>query len=111
MDNNQIARLIEREINERDFTVLHRSSEADGEHGMKFKITIKNPDAYSNALNKAAEEIVANNGTLDDDIPDAIDREYEKLDELCSKWFLYDEYLTVEIDTEAKTATVVPVKS
>ena len=37
MDNNQIARQIEREINERDFTVLHRSSEADGEHGMKNK--------------------------------------------------------------------------
>ena len=34
MNSNQLARLIEREINERDFTVLHRSSEADGEHGM-----------------------------------------------------------------------------
>lgn len=30
--------------------------------------------------------------------------------ELCKKWFEYGEYLTVEIDTDAKTCTVVPVK-
>lgn len=76
---------------------------------MKFKVTMKNPDAVGNALNKAAEEIVNNNGTLDDDIPDAVEREYGKLGELCSKWFKYDEYLTVEIDTVAKTATVCEV--
>lgn len=75
---------------------------------MKFRITMKSPDAYGDALNKAAEDIVANNGVLDDDIPDAVEKEYEQLDELCSKWFTYSEYVTIEIDTEAKTATVVP---
>ena len=34
----------------------------------------------------------------------------EKLHDLCRQWFEYGEYLVVEIDTEAKTCTVVPVK-
>jgi hypothetical protein len=33
-----------------------------------------------------------------------------KVQELCSTWFSYGEYLTVEIDTEAKTCTVLPAR-
>ena len=74
---------------------------------MKFRITMKSPDAYGDALNDAAKEQVnAMTGVLDDDMPDLVDRRYEALDELCSQWFKYSEYVTIEIDTEAKTATV-----
>lgn len=59
---------------------------------MKFKVTFKHPDAVDEALNEVAEEH-----------RDAARR-------MCKKFFEYGEYVTVEVDTEKRTATVIPAK-
>jgi hypothetical protein len=42
---------------------------------------------------------------------DARDAKWSEIYDFCEKkWFQYGDYLTVEIDTEAQTCTVVPVK-
>lgn len=76
---------------------------------MKFRVTMKDPDCLYDAVNEA----------LDKNMPPQLTREeWEQLKEtraenvrdIAGKWFEYGEYLTVEIDTEAKTCTVVPVE-
>ena len=50
-------------------------------------------------------------GIEDDDEAEAI-RELRgnKIRELCLRWFEYGEYLRVEVDTDAETCTVIPVR-
>lgn len=79
---------------------------------MKFRVTMKDPDTLHEAIKKAVrDELVATTPALRADERSVLSglRE-EKTYELCSKWFGYGEYLTVEIDTEAKTCVVVPEK-
>lgn len=79
---------------------------------MKFLVTFKDPDGPSDCINEAAVEeakSVAKFDDLDEDEQDSlVESRKEKLNELCRTWFEYGEYVTIEIDTEAKTATVVP---
>lgn len=60
---------------------------------MKFQVSMKCPDAVDDAIAEAAQD------------------EDEKMDakRAAEKWFKYGEYLTVQIDTDAGTATVLPV--
>jgi hypothetical protein len=51
---------------------------------MKFRVTMKDPDTLNDAIEEAVEK------------------------QMCGRWFGYGEYLTVEIDTDAKTCTVIP---
>jgi hypothetical protein len=75
---------------------------------MKFKVSMKDPDTLYDAINDALEEELEPLG-LDEDESEAVaDVRRGKIREVCSKWFRYGEYLTVEIDTEAETCTVVP---
>ncbi len=75
---------------------------------MKFRVQFKDPDALHDALHQAAEASLPE-GLEEDERDDVIEKRVEKLSELCDKWFRYDEYVVIEIDTTAKTATVVPV--
>jgi len=77
---------------------------------MKFRVSVKDPDVLHDAIDDALkkEEITAEDA---DEREMIIEHRKEKLHELCSTWFEYSEYLTVEIDTEAKTCVVVPRKS
>jgi len=59
---------------------------------MKVQITFKDPDSLQDQLHEQ--------------IPDQ--DEYERVSDMCIKWFKYSEYLTVEIDTEKDTIVVVP---
>ncbi len=61
---------------------------------MKFIITVKNPDSIDNSICRAAEEL----GVSENELWDA-----------CEKWVDYKEYVRIEIDTEAGTATVCEV--
>lgn len=73
---------------------------------MKFRVTFKTPDALGDAIQDAVAE----------SLPESLSEE-EKLDvsqgrrsavlAQCRKWFEYSEYVTIEVDTEADTATVV----
>lgn len=75
---------------------------------MKFTITFKDPDGVSDCVSEAARESLAGLKTLSA-------RERESLEESRSDalrdairpWVEYGEYLEVEFDTDAGTATVV----
>lgn len=77
---------------------------------MKVIITFKTPDATHHAIERALEY----NEELEA-IEDEEERSWKKeeleasLDEALSKWIRYSEYIDIEIDTEAGTATVLPV--
>ena len=77
---------------------------------MKFRVTMKDPDTLGDAIKEAVEGDVK---LLVDDPKEQsalIEVRQEKVSEICKEWFKWGEYLTVEIDTEAGTAVVVPVK-
>lgn len=61
---------------------------------MKFKLTFKTPDVTS--------QIGFFGGFFGEKTRDEVDA-------LIKRWVEYDEYLTVEFDTEAKTCSVVPL--
>lgn len=63
---------------------------------MKFRITMKDPDGVFESIEDAVKA----------DLPD---RHYE-YEQMIKPWFRFSEYITVEIDTEAKTCVVVPPK-
>lgn len=75
----------------------------------KIKVTLKDPDTMYDAVQDFVdEELKASN--LPEDEQEAVkDLRVEKYSEAVGKFFEYGEYLTVEIDTDAKTARVVPV--
>lgn len=78
---------------------------------MKFTVQMKDPDTLSDAIRKAVEEHIKEIGITDRDEIEALsDKRCEKVNEICSQWFSYGEYLAVEIDTEAKTCTVLPAR-
>lgn len=79
---------------------------------MKFRVSMKDPDTLYDAIRDAVEEQVKTQfGGLPDIIPEdwepVKERRVRSIEDLCSKWFMYGEYLEVEIDTDAKTCTVV----
>lgn len=55
---------------------------------MTYRVTFKTPDVL-------------------DQLTDVPDSEYVKLIELIQKYFDYEEYVTIELDTESMTVTVV----
>ena len=78
---------------------------------MKFRVTLKDPDGFYDGITDAVESSL--NGTTFSD-----EEEFEKISELrrekiktaISKWVEYGEYITIEFDTTAGTATVVPLR-
>lgn len=78
---------------------------------MKFKVQMKDPDTLHDAITEAVKNQIQEIGITDKDEIEALtEKRVEKVNELCGEWFEYGEYLTVEIDTEAKTATVCKAK-
>ena len=78
---------------------------------MKFKITLKDPDGVDEALKQVAKEAAdAPLGLLDSARKRIQERVYTELPDQISKWVLWQEYVTIEIDTEAQTAVVCPTE-
>lgn len=76
---------------------------------MKFKVTMKDPDTLWDAIYDAIKSDLATNTALSDqDKEDVFESRDNAAREVASQWFKYGEYLTVEIDTEAKTIAVCP---
>ena len=72
---------------------------------MKITVTMKTPDAVHHAMEAAAE-------CEDDHSPDNDERD-ERLavtKDALDYWFKYGECLSIEFDTDAMTATVLPAK-
>lgn len=80
---------------------------------MKFRVAFKTPDVLDMAATSAAanrfQEIRGLIPHRAEDIDDLIGELKEKYMDLASKWVKFNEYVTIEFDTHAGTATVVPV--
>ncbi len=70
---------------------------------MKYRVTMKSPDALHNAMNNNVRPSLPD--SMDDDQKDVVTNQAAKAAE---RWFRFGEYLTVEIDTDAMTCVVVP---
>lgn len=77
---------------------------------MKFRVTMKDPDALDEPIEDAVKE-APDLASLPEDEREIL-QEHRKvsLREIASRWFEYGEYLTVEIDTDAKTCVVVEAR-
>ena len=76
---------------------------------MKFCVTMKDPDTLQTAIDDAVSDNLPPELENDGERDAVRERRCEKVADACRKWFEYDEYLTVEIDTEKMTCTVIPV--
>lgn len=73
---------------------------------MKIKVTMKDPDAMHDAVREAVERDVKAMDLPEDEKETLIEARTEKEQAKMAKWFKYGEYLSVELDTETMTATV-----
>jgi hypothetical protein len=72
---------------------------------MKFTITFKDPDGVGNSLKRVLDDSVAGIADLEEREA-AREIRADKLETFLKPWVEFSEYLTVEFDTEAGTATV-----
>lgn len=73
---------------------------------MKFIVNFKTPDAVNDAIKEYARQWLPEPDSLEDEslLCDITD----KLQTCALKWVHYGECISVEFDTEADTATVIP---
>lgn len=75
---------------------------------MKFRIQLKDPDGFCDGFDDAVRESVSNIDGLDDDErSEVLDKRGETLRKFSGRWVQYNEYITIEFDTDANTAKVV----
>jgi hypothetical protein len=77
---------------------------------MKFTITFKDPDGVYESLDAAAKESVNDKSLLPAERKALVAARRVTLDAAIKPWVEYGEYLNVEIDTAAGTATVLKVR-
>lgn len=79
---------------------------------MIFTVTMKDPDTLYDAINEAIDEDeqLNSSGFSEEELDAIREIRAEKVREACSEWFDMGEYLTVRIDSDRKTITVVPVR-
>ncbi len=75
---------------------------------MKFIVQMKDPDTLQDAIDEAVKSLVVD-GLSIGEMSLIRESRSEQIRALCAKWFEYGEYLRVEIDTEARTCTVLSV--
>jgi hypothetical protein len=79
---------------------------------MKIRLYLKDPDGVYEALVDAAEaelELSPSDGLSSQIRKDMLQCKVGELMKVVTGWVEYGEYVKIEIDTEAKTAIVVPV--
>jgi hypothetical protein len=77
---------------------------------MKLRVMMKDPDTLDDAIKRAVDDSFKGVVLEDEELDAAAEARREKVKSVCSTWFKWGEYLEVEIDTEAKTCTVVPCR-
>lgn len=77
---------------------------------MKFRITMKDPDGVSDGITEAVESSLVGLKLTSDELKHLQELRQEEITDRLEKWFEYGEYLEVEIDLDAGTATVVENK-
>ncbi len=79
---------------------------------MKFRVTLKEPDSFHDAIYLAAKKEVKSKSSGDKEEDEILaDETKEEIKTFLEKWVRYSEYITVEFDTELGTATVCEIKS
>lgn len=74
---------------------------------MKFKITMKDPDTLHDAtMDAVTADIAKIEGLSKADREALFETRMDAAREVTRLWFKWGEYVTIEVDTEAKTATV-----
>lgn len=77
----------------------------------KITIALKDPDGVHESIKQAAEDSVRGMGGLDaSEASDLESTRQESYARKLGKWIEYGEYVRIEFDTDAGTATVLPVK-
>lgn len=75
---------------------------------MKFEITMKDPDGFFESVNdisrKSVSAFKSQLSAMEED--EIIDARREELTKVLEKWFEYDEYVTLVVDTGAMTCVV-----
>lgn len=78
---------------------------------MKIKVTLKDPDGFSESVQEAVEESLEQLEGIDEDEKKALlETRLEKTWDKLEKFVDCQEYVIIEFDTEAGTATVLPNK-
>ena len=78
---------------------------------MKITVTLKSPDCFSHCVNEAVRDEVDNTSGLDDAASaDLFETLCGEVWSRLEKFFEYKEYVRIEFDTDAGTATVLPNK-
>lgn len=79
---------------------------------MLIRLTMKSADCVDQAVSDTVEDELCFLGKVytDEDYHDTLDEIKEKVNNALSKWIRGQEYLTVIVDTETDTCSVVPNK-
>ena len=77
---------------------------------MKFQVQMKDPDTLYDAIQDAVNTELKATGLDEEERELLYDYCRTKVSAVCSKWFAYGEYLTVEIDTDHGTCVVLEHK-
>jgi len=76
---------------------------------VKFRVTLKDPDAFYEAIQDAVKDSITETPGISEREAEAIrELRHESTTNAISKWVEYGEYVTIEFDTGAGTATVIP---
>lgn len=77
---------------------------------MKFRITMKDPDGIYECTEDAIKrDVAAIPGLSEEEREVVLEKRRDAIIDVRARWFEYGDYVTVEIDTDAGTATVVEV--
>ena len=77
---------------------------------MKIEITFKDPDALIDCVADGVRENFTLGDLSEEEAEKVLEVREETVRDICHKWFEHGEYLTVEVDTEKKTCTVLEVE-
>lgn len=74
---------------------------------MKFRVTMKDPDCQYEATLEAARESLKDLPLTADEKELLVESRQKDFANFADQWMEYGEYLCVEFDTDAKTATLI----
>jgi hypothetical protein len=75
---------------------------------MKISVTLKDPDGFSEAVDDALAASLEGSGLPQDEQDAVLEKREEKLWQVLGRWVDCKEYIEIDFDTEAGTATVRP---
>lgn len=77
---------------------------------MKFQVQMKDPDTLQDAIMEAVTAEINKLPLSKEEAEAVVEKRAEAIDRICAKWWAHGEYLTVEVDIDASTCTVLPKK-